>query len=1433
MCSPMAARIRLATLANDNPMLKTKENWMKKKIFSRIFTYGLLSILLLVTSGCELPVCEDGSVVCADNSSGQFDILMSDMCEGAQCSVNENKPCQLYRCNNDNYEPINNGYCEYGSHVDLQTFRLACIPKCQFLPSRRCKTGIVEECTENGWVSTVCSNSCEYDESTKYKDYEEGGFRAGSCGECREDMQNYCQKGDDGKYKLVGCKNGKLTFSDPVNECPMKLQTLCKTDNTSYYASLNNDKYNCGECGNACNGDENCINGKCEKCDENGYHDYFINGESVRAYCIHNEDELKQFHDALYAGRDYPESNTGKNFIIVGDIHYTNNWIPLGNKERPVENLTLIGLNHKISFEQPIIGEQYAGIFGVTKDSMFDTINITHAEITHKELGKETDDPYSDNAPAIGGFIGKMENTRIQNSKFNVNVTGTTNIGGVVGVSTNSEILYTSTSGTITTDPYQMFDCDRFNTKIVNMGGVAGHSVNTSLVEVHSSATLNSANELPVKYVGGLIGSAVHFNNIRNSSMSADIAVPGSQIGGIVGYVRTSSMNRFVTIDNTLFEASLNSLYTDSLKCEKIAKTRSIDIGGIVGLFEYDVNGQISLTSNTVQGTITGDARVGGFIGSANKIGDLSNGYITIDGCANAGDVNCHKALPNNITIQASKDSGGIISVSEDQSLSISINNIIASIKMLPVTSVDEVFANFGGIMGNVSSPIYITNLDIDVEIDMGLGEVDTDFNLEIDDIYDDNLNAVISQYYEQFAETYKEFINSLSSKVKSENIGGLFGVFKAQTHSLSDIQLSSNLTGDRMIGGLFGVVEGITPSFNKLSIKSGAIQCIYGCGGISGLMKTSSTLLPRKDSYSDMYSFSDISFGDGLIISDDITINGHFSVGGFWGILGHYKDNNSQITDFQISQQNLYYLGHTYILQNLNYLEKVSVSGDSAIGGLIGFIDPSDENSVVFKHFSGHVAEPTFITQLKLSNDESNIVLKFNNVTGKTGVGGLIGFGSASLINCKIGPISLNDDEMTDAGGLLGIGSLTIDKSTVTNVYVNGKQNIGGLVGVGKLQLDSEVTLSELEVSGKTETGGLIGVGTSYINYSTINDLKANAETNVGSIVGAGYTILYLGLLNEIFVHGFQNVGGIIGTGSFDITNTYISDLNVDGDINVGGISGSCISENCESSSLMSCICFNTFTSIVDSLFSHISIDGKNGVGGLLGVVRTEYFSISINHSLIDAFIVGGENVGGLFGNMDFDSLDAYDYVLELWGVDLGIWANISSSTPKNTHAFGGLIGNFVGGNDNLTIALSSSYQDVTFNDVENAAVVIGHTDGWDDNFQIDTFFDGYYYYTKRENMPIVGNFNIDSQLININPLTSNKGELVFEDVSLSEILGMSECTMKLTANSDIESQCLKVPYPAEWEELILNEEISHPFMTPGLALCIPEDQIAKECSL
>ena len=1163
---------------------------------------GLIFLCIVLCSsliaGCSLPLCHEGNVVCVDDSDGQFIIYQSDRCEGEDCPVEIDNKCQLYRCTGDDYELIKEAArCEHGSRIENGSLR--CKNRCEFLPSSRCINNgsfgsIVQSCVNDGddaWMqNTSCLFSCRIDEENDYES--EDGYKAGVCGECLNSDEPYCQN-IAGKELLqrVSCKNGTLVYED-INDniCPEDMRTKCDGS----LVHLKNDRNHCGSCDNVCENTKNCINGKCETCVD-GYLNYVINGETIRAFCIQNENDLIKVHDSLSMGEPYPLDNEANNYIIVEDINYTGEWQPLGTQEKPIDNLTLIGQNHTITFEKPILGEQYAGIFGVVTNSLFDSIHIENVSVSHAKDFKDIEDPMSDEAPAAGGFIGKMDNTVIQNSVFNAEVLGTANMGGVVGMASNSEFLRVTSSGKVTADPYESPMCESFEMKTVNMGGFAGYIIGTTITDSHSTTELMSNNQLPVRRVGGLVGTAMYACNIKNSSRDKDILISGSEIGGLIGYAYSFSLNRSISIENSRFSSgqnedggydllTLNTSYADSVKCGEERYISSNDIGGLIGKFESNNNGQLMLVTSTVNAKIIGDREVGGYIGYAQQLNQLS-GFVTIDDCIKLEGSGCIQNISNDIHLQVTSNAGGIIGRASDN-LSVSINNIQTEVEITELHPDTEDMPlggneNIGGLIGSLASSLMVSDIKTDVKISMPVNSSAEEFIPEIDGYM------------------HSDIFSHMSKQVAySKKIGGLIGYSDSDSAILDDIELSFDVTGDSDIGGLYGNVYGTEIELNHTSVRNGNIRCNFNCGGIAGYYTTPYVRIP---SYYTFVAQSDIFVLNDTNQFSDITIQGKSSIGGVIGALDHVS-----FESVSYSASNIQY---NYNLFSCSKFDNLKIDGDSIIGGLVGVVMSIDS---VHSDYG-----PSTINVVNCESIKSAIHVNMENIHGTMVLGGLLGYGSLEIQNNDINNIEFNENTASVVGGLVGAGDVKVTESHLGNIHIHGNEYVGGLVGMGKVELSSS-EFTHVQVMGNHDIGAMAGNGSISLFNTAVSDVEVQGEENTGGLIGA--------------------MAGIASSWYIDISNNEMFNIHINGTYSVGGLVGMAANDE-----FLRAFLRGEISSSVLQLF----VQGQTDVGGIVGTISADYVNSFLYFRQSGLFVYlmslntkSPMNFGGMFGNVSFSDL-------------------------------------------------------------------------------------------------------------------------------------------------------------------------------------------------
>jgi The GLUG motif len=221
-------------------------------------------------------------------------------------------------------------------------------------------------------------------------------------------------------------------------------------------------------------------------------------------------------------------------------------------------------------------------------------------------------------------------------------------------------------------------------------------------------------------------------------------------------------------------------------------------------------------------------------------------------------------------------------------------------------------------------------------------------------------------------------------------------------------------------------------------------------------------------------------------------------------------------------------------IIDNVSFTG--DVTGDTSVGGLVGYSEGTITNSSVIGDVTGYVGE--------------ELVISF--------VGGLVGYSEGTITNSyAVGDVVgiINDVEIDfkSVGGLVGYSEGTITNSYASGT-VDGYANVGGLVG---LQIDGTISNSyaTVAVTGLSDdVGGLVGYSEGTITNSYATGL-VGGDINVGGLVGESN-----GEIDNSYatgnVTGIDGVGGLVGESNGEINNSYAAG-NVEAPDYVGGLVG------------------------------------------------------------------------------------------------------------------------------------------------------------------------------------------------------------------------------------------------------------------------------------
>lgn len=195
-----------------------------------------------------------------------------------------------------------------------------------------------------------------------------------------------------------------------------------------------------------------------------------------------------------------------------------------------------------------------------------------------------------------GGTVKKLHLT-------NVNVTGSTQVGGLVGRSEVGTIDSCSVTGSIS-----------IGTSAQELGGLVGHAVNSTIDSCYSTASFNSTSG---SLVGGFVGHSDGTTIITNSYSSGNIngSSGGGYLGGFAGENEGTITNCYST--GNVIDNSSSSNY----------------VGGFVGA---NYNGG-SISTSYCSGNVQGYGYIGGFVGEDLTSCVIKNSYSRSNVVSNSG----------------------------------------------------------------------------------------------------------------------------------------------------------------------------------------------------------------------------------------------------------------------------------------------------------------------------------------------------------------------------------------------------------------------------------------------------------------------------------------------------------------------------------------------------------------------------------------------------------------------------------------------------------------------------------------------------------------------------------------------------------------------------------------------------------------------------
>ena len=341
----------------------------------------------------------------------------------------------------------------------------------------------------------------------------------------------------------------------------------------------------------------------------------------------------------LTADLDFDTNGNGQ--ADAGDNYWHGGagWNPIGGFGFAA---TFDGKGHTISNLYIDRTESPIGLFGSARsDSVIRNIGLVSAQVTgNNEVGVLVGDHQGkiENAYAtgsvngngqVGGLVGSISRSTIQDSHTNVTVTATGDeVGGLVGGSFSSGLIANSyANGNVDGDgevggligsnwsvtvrnSYATGDVTGTSTSV---GGLVGDTFSSvTLTETHATGVVTGTRE-----VGGLVGDGSSAT-VRNSYSVGNVTGT-TEVGGLVGSSGGTLTGNYSTgnvtatgevggLVGSISGASITACYATG----NVTSTGD-EVGGLVG-------GSFSsgtITSSYSTGTVTGNREVGGLLGSS------------------------------------------------------------------------------------------------------------------------------------------------------------------------------------------------------------------------------------------------------------------------------------------------------------------------------------------------------------------------------------------------------------------------------------------------------------------------------------------------------------------------------------------------------------------------------------------------------------------------------------------------------------------------------------------------------------------------------------------------------------------------------------------------------------------------------------------------
>ncbi len=699
-------------------------------------------------------------------------------------------------------------------------------------------------------------------------------------------------------------------------------------------------------------------------------------------------------------------------FILTVDIDLNvapyntgTGWEPIGDNINPFtggfdgDGYTISNLSIDNS------SQSYQGLFGVVSGgNTFQDLTLTAVDVT--------------GSSNIGGLIGQSKGADINNIHVSGSLSGLYRLGLLIGEVDNSSTTVDSSSseGNIQSDGGQV-------------GGLIGRLDNGNTVSYgHSYITITDAGNS--SFAGGLVGYTGTGSTIAYSYAGGSVEA-FQTVGSLVGYNNGTIQDSYATSD-----------------------AQGTFSGGLVG----ENTGTLLRTYST--GSVSG---IGGPL-LGREGGTVTNSYYNSDS-AGVADNGFGTGLTTQQMFDSTNYSGWdftntwTIVTGDSVSFPYLQSNIPDSIP----GKQNVIFAGGDGTSGNPYQIATVTQLDsvrnyldahfiLTADIDLNVSPYKDGTGWEP---IGDNINP-FSGGFDGNGHT----INKLFIDNSTQDFQGLFGTVSGK-NEFKDLSLDSvNVTGRYQVAGLIGDARGANVSNVHIS---GAVTGVQYTGFFFGRSFSSTSVIDSSSSSGSVISSSNLAGGFIGSIEDTTSVS-----------------NSSSSASVQVLNNNGYgggLIGRAFDNATItNSHATGDITGNNRMGGLIGYSRATIQNS----YATGNVT-----------------------VNGNYN-GGLVGVQAANTITDSYskGKVTTSLDY---AGGIAGIIEGTADVSTsYATGDIDGRSYIGGLAGrisANSLVEDSYATGA---IDGSSYVGGITGILFGDLtNAYALGRFLGSSTSNVGPLVG------------------------------------------------------------------------------------------------------------------------------------------------------------------------------------------------------------------------------------------------------------------------------------------------------------------------------------------